>query len=509
MRSRHVCLLAAAAAVMAACNAEKAAPKPTGPITVKFSTPVFDTTDTVKGRLIMDGTDTVSLPYDSLTNVTRGTHSFAVRLNIDYLTSTFSQTLDPNTSVQLVRVLQGGSCRLYFYDSNFCAGHNLIFWSQHARPICPANDFGEFCSELPDRFTIGATWPSDTVANQANEYISNGKLLIAAIAGAGSVTPGDTLAMSFDYAGDYSPATRLHVNSGDSSRYQVENWTDARHVPLFPNDLPILDKTDRVGDNFGLAVRTTYYQPTSQPNALFIRFDIQNISDNPEYHRVHPEEPVAGHTINNIYLSPVIDPDIGGVALNEHLDDQGTMYPEDSLVVAYDRVFNVGSFSTAYATQPGMVGLQLIDGPPGTGAHGLLFSTGTADTLRFVSAAFEAEAYRFLAGGNAGSVSGCTQNTYAFVCIPETGQFDLRVGWSVGPIASLAPGQTTSLTVAIEFAIPKNGTYVNGNEVMPQNDMLGTTTRKIDSIGANLKALAASAKTVTVDGTPFLSLRRP
>jgi hypothetical protein len=497
------------ALIVTGCSSDKGSgPRPTGPVTMRFLTPVFDT-DTVTGRLILDGKDTLAIPRDSLVGVARGQHTFEVRLDLDYITSVFTDNIDPNATSISYRILQTGTCRLWQFDSDFCSGKNLIFWGQNKRVLCPASDFGEFCTTNADRFGLGLTWPSDSIVNAGNEYVTHGKLLIGAIAGAGSPRAGDTLAMAFDRGGDYSPRTRLHVfGIADSSRYQGDAWTDARHIPLYPNAFSFLNDTDRVGANFGLSVRTTYYRPVARADAMFLRFDITNISNDPEYRRVHAEEPVAGHTITDIYLTPVIDADIGGTGLAEYADDLGTMFPADSVVVAYDRTFNVSTFSTGYVTKPALVGLQLLAGPVGATGKGVIFDQD--DTLRYSDRRIEGRTYRYLAAGRAGPITGCVDAGSALVCAPEGGggiPVDIRIGWSVGPVASLAPGQTTSLTVAVLLALPKAGSYVNGTEYLPQNTLLSDTTRTIFKIGENLRALAAQTKTVTVDGTPFMFRR--
>jgi hypothetical protein len=85
---------------------------------------------------------------------------------------------------------------------------------------------------------------------------------------------------------------------------------------------------------------------------------------------------------------------------------------------------------------------------------------------------------------------------FALDCAPETGH-DAKGGWSIGPIASLAPGETVSLTIGIVLAKPAPGTVTAGTIVRPGNDSL-TTTRQITPIAADLRARAATVRGLQV-----------
>jgi hypothetical protein len=84
----------------------------------------------------------------------------------------------------------------------------------------------------------------------------------------------------------------------------------------------------------------------------------------------------------------------------------------------------------------------------------------------------------------------------ALDCAPETGS-DVKGGWSIGPIASLAPGQTVSLTIAVVLARPTPGTVTGGTVIRPGNDSL-TTVRQITPIAADLRARAAAVRGLRV-----------
>jgi len=513
MRSDFVRVMAvlAAAVTIAACS-DSNPTRETGPVTLRFSTPVFKNAgsaslDTVLAMVIIDGTDTVTAPTDSVENFPRGVHLFEAHLDVDYLTSRFSQNINPSTKTAVLPIRPAGTCRIWAYDAQFCDGRNSVFWS-NTRVYCPAGDFGEFCTYFPDQLTVGASWPADSAASSQNEYIAHGKLLIGAV---GANT--ERIATAFYDAGDYSPRRRHHVVPGDSTFWQGEVWTDARHVPLYPDSEPSLVRTDRPDNLLGLSVRTTYSVPAAYKNAFFVRFDVTNISDSVDYRRVHPAEPVTGHTITGVYLAPVIDPDVGGIRIvggtrfDDSIDDNGTVFPTDSLVMAYDQVFAVPAFGGGYNNKPGLVGMRLLEVPAGTAARALILDRNTDLAYGFDPSvkAVEDSTYRVIAGGREGGRTNCTSSTEALVCF-EGGDgeiaHDVRIGWSVGPITSIAPGQTYSVTVAILFAPPTPGTFTSGMSVAPENTLLTSTTKAIYLISSQLRTLADQVKAVRVVGTP-------
>ncbi len=508
MRQLHKATLVTLLALAAGCGSDLASPS--GPVTVAFFTPSYPgpgtTTLVARGTAVMDGRDTVRIPEDSLFGLVRGTHSLSALLDIAYIPTLLYGTISPVGSLEQVFVPLPASCRLYATDGTFCGSNSVVLWRQHPRTYCPANDFGDFCSWFPDSYRLGFSWPLDAADNQ---YLAHARLLVGAVLGAGAPasTVGDTLAMALFRHGDYAPRARLRPVATDSSRWQGEVVTDMRRLPVSPSTGPALNADDRVGDNFGLAVRTTYALPASMPNAILVRFDVTNVSATDDYRRVHPEEPAGGHTLNDVYLAPTFDPSIAcglsGCGTGEPRDDNATLFESDSLLVAWDQEFSVPEFGAGFATAPGLLGVRLVDGPAGTSAKAVLFDAGT--TPDFVTPGVEHATYNLLSGGRAGTVAGCSDYApAALVCSPET-RSDIRIAWSVGPIASLAPGQTTHVTIAILMASPVAGTFTSGTGVAPQNtspQAFDDTTRPIWSIAAKLRALSDSTRGVVVNTAP-------
>lgn len=509
MRQLRRAMLVTFVAIATGCMEAPAGPQ--GPVTLTFATPSYpgagSATIQAQGTLVMDGRDTIAIPGDSLVGVARGNHSLTALLDVAYIPTMMAGMLDPMGAKEQIFVPLPSSCRVYALDLRYCGPTSAVQWRGHPRTWCPTNDFGDFCSSFPDAYRLGTSWPVDVADNQ---YLAHAKLLVAAALGADAPAgrAGDTLAMALFRGGDYAPSTRLRPMAADTSRWQGEVMTDMRRVPLSTGTGPALNADDRAGSNFGLAVRTTYSLPASMPNAILVRFDVTNVSATAEYRRVHPEEPAGGHTLYDVYLAPTFDPSLScgptGCTVGEDRDDNATAFSADSLLVAYDQEFLVPEYGAGYSTAPGLLGVRLVSGPAGTSAKAFFFDAGLVPD--WVTTTLEHTSYRLLSAGRAGGIAGCVDHApAAFVCTPEL-ENDVRMGWSVGPIASLAPGATTSITVAILFASPETGTFTSGTGVAPRNTSASTftdTTRPIHAIAAKLRTLADSARGVVVDpGTP-------
>ena len=129
--------------------------------------------------------------------------------------------VNPRGGTAVVDVPVSGTCRVYqqggaLIDQPFCAPlgqptRNELRWSQRRRIYCPAGDFLEYCSPTPSRDGLGLSWPVDDANAAANEYISQGKLLIAATVGPELAVPEAErkIATAMYRVGDYSPRRRL------------------------------------------------------------------------------------------------------------------------------------------------------------------------------------------------------------------------------------------------------------------------------------------------------------
>ena len=132
---------------------------PQGPVTLTFSTPTYAgvgaTTVSAHGTLVLDGRDTIAIPGDSLVGVQRGNHSLSALLNIAYIPTTMTGTLDPMGASEQIHVPLPAACRVYALDTRYCGANSAVQWRAHPRTWCPTSDFGDFCSSFPDPYRLG------------------------------------------------------------------------------------------------------------------------------------------------------------------------------------------------------------------------------------------------------------------------------------------------------------------------------------------------------------------
>lgn len=503
MRLLRVALLVGACLGTAGCGSDDGN-RPSGPIRfVPISYIVGD--DTVGGLLTVDNTEVLAIGDDSLEGFARGEHSFRSQLDIEYLERVETLNIDPPGSRLEFLVPYAASCRTPDIAGHDCTNKSVVTWSQSRRIYCHVNDFGDFCSYFTDPSSKGLRWPADDAATLHDSYVLQAKLLVAAKAAPQLGTAaGNLMAMSLHLPGDYGPRQRLTVAPGDSSRWMSRAWTDLRHAPFEAIPAPFLAANDRPNDRFGLEVKTTYFLPANERDVLFVRFDVKNISNEAAYRLVHPNSPAGGFTTENIYLAPTVDVLVGPPTEGEADNDNATAFLDDSLLVGYQQDFQVDAgFAASTANRPGLVGLRLLHAPAGTSIKPFIVEVG--DSLSYYTNTIEDQAYRMLAAGREGApiaAKGClAEMSLALICVPETPN-DPAMGWSVGPIASLAPGASTSVTIAILMAYPATGTFTPGTSVPPRNFELTSEARAIANIAGPLRELSRDIGGRTVTPVP-------
>ena len=311
----------------------------------------------------------------------------------------------------------------------------------------------------------GLLWPIGT----SNSYASTGMPLIAMIA-----RTADTLALGIydtDYlAGRPEP---VFTSSATGTSLRQSTW-------IVPPTNVILSNAPTVR---GIEVEE---QLTSSPdsNVIFVKLTFRNITNRDSYRAIDPVVPNNGMTFNQVYVGFGLDPDIGAFD-----DDMITYEPALDMVYAYDSNFREETFNAVNAALPGLVGLKLVTPPSGATAKALNAwpsSIGTNSGDWHAGTPTERGGYSMISGLRSLPPDQPGQQIGHVPTMPT----DFRIAVGAGPV-TLAPGQETSITVAIIIAPPVPGEYTSGLVVPPGNPT--DDTRQIRRIAATLIEKARNA----------------
>jgi len=354
----------------------------------------------------------------------------------------------------------------------------LVYRCARADPICKLNssrarDFGKmriFTQANGSLFmrtgqTEGLLWP----LGSSNSYVSAGMPLIAMVAGTS-----DTLALGI-YDTDYLAGRPEPVltTTPTSTTLRQSTW-------IVPPTNVILSNAPTVR---GIEVEEEL-TTSSDSNVVFLKLTFRNITNRESYRAIDPVVPSAGMTFNQVYVGFGLDADIGDAA-----DDMVTYETAHDLVYAYDINFREEIFNAANAGQPALVGLKLVKMPAGATSKSLNswpISVGGLSGDWHAGTNTERGGFSMISGlrslppDHPGQLIGYVPST--------PGDYRMSVG--AGPV-TLAPGQETSITVAILIAWPVQGEYVIG-QVVPSGNPTDDT-RQIRRIAATLFQRAAAA----------------
>jgi hypothetical protein len=307
-------------------------------------------------------------------------------------------------------------------------------------------------------FGNGLFYPLGTT----NSLVSMGMPMIAMVSG-----PRDTLALGI-YDTEYLAGRPEPVYQAGTNRITLRQSTW-----IIPPTGVIIGNSPTVR---GIEVEE---ELIGRPNGdvVFVRLTFRNITDRETYRAADPVVPSGGLTYNGVYVGFALDTDIGLAQ-----DDLFAYEANDSLIFAYDANFLEGTFSSEFAEAPPLVGLKIVEKPVGATAMSL---NGWPAELPLGSADWKA--------GTATEPGGYSMLSGLRSLSPDyTGQFighvpaqpnDYRILVGAGPV-TLAPGQSTTITVAVIVAPPVAGEFTSGEAVGPGDP--GTTGRQITRIAATL-----------------------
>lgn len=417
----------------------------------------YVTSDPPGARVLVDNKETGRITPDTITGLS-GRHTITARLDTSRTSYGYTaqvMMINPDSIATVQGPLLVRCSTEVCYRQQF--RHHTVNRMRFA--VNPAGMLF-----LTDGTGDGITWPTGTT----NSYVSGAVPLFAGLIG------GDTVALGIwdtQYLAG-RPAPDIEQEEGQRITIRQTSWI----VP--PQNL-LLIRTVR-----GIRVDETIVSSAAVDDVVVVRLVFRNVTADPLYRLVDPFVPAAGLTFTNAYVGFGLDPDIG-----TSTDDMISYEPTLSLAYAYDSRFDESSFTGGHRNAPGLVGLRMLDSPPGTN----VFLNGWA---RQTSSSTDWVAGTVNEGIGWGMMSG--RRVYApNHSLPTIGHLppqsgDMRLLVSAGPL-TLAPGDSAAISVAVVIASPVEGTFTANTNVDPGDPT--DATRPLFRIAANLfeRALGAEA----------------
>jgi hypothetical protein len=382
-------------------------------------------------RILLDGRNTGRRTPDTVPGLSRR-HDVAVRLDTLGIAYGF-----------LAQVVAAPDSLPEIYGPLVMRCGTEVCWEQHHRIHSPfrirfaTNPVGALF--LRAGRGGGVFWPGNT----SHSYVSGGMPVFAAV-----TDTRDTVALGvYDQrylAGRPTPGTTMEGGRFDLTQ---STWV------LPPVDA-LTYRTAR-----GIEVEQHVSADAAFEDVLVVRLVFRNISRRRAYQAVDPVIPSTGVAYDAAFVGFAIDPDIGGPA-----NDWISYAPELGLVFAYGADFRETDFGGDARSAPGLVGLRILDAPPGTRvvlngwAHGGI--SGTTDWR--AGSTNERSGWGMLSGLQPYAPS--HPDTRIGHMPPAPG--DMRMSISAGPVR-LHPGDQVEVTFALLMAAPVPGTFTSGSQVQP------------------------------------------
>lgn len=401
--------------------------------------------DPAGASIILDGTSTGKVTPDLLRDLS-GLHEILVRLDRDGVTYGYRTQVQVKGD-SLIRV--SGPLTMRCTEAT-CA---INYQKYH--------DLGDLrISSNPNGALFyyngngaGLYYPTGT----SNTYVAMGMPVIAMLSGTR-----DTLALGV-YDVSFLAGRPAPNVTKTSSQYTMTQTTWI--VP--PTSLII--NSPSMPTVRGIRVDEELIGVTATNDVAFVKLTFTNITNNANYQATDPIVPAAGLRFDEVYVGMALDPDIGDAA-----DDIITYDPELEMVYSYDMDFRE-QFSSGKSDKPALVGMRIISASNANRVlngwlSGVDYHAGEA-TERF--------GWGYLSGKKSPAPDyGGTQIGHVPV-----NPGDYRMSVTAGPL-TLAPGESTSVVVAIIVAEPVAGTYQSGTVVLPGDPL--DNSRAIAKIAAAL-----------------------
>lgn len=414
----------------------------------------FVTSDPAGGRILVDGRETGRLTPDTITGLS-GRHDLAVRLDTLDTSYRYSAQLtlsEPDSTANVAGPLTV-RCTTDDCYQNLARSHaanRLRFVTNPAGFLFRTDVIG-----------TGLIWPATT----NNRYASGGMPVFAARVYDDSIALG-----IFDT--HYLAGRPVPEVEDDGERVWLRQTTWI--VPP-GSALPLV--TVR-----GIQILESMLSTAAVDDVIVLRLVFTNITSEPLYQLVDPFMPEAGVTFHSAYVGFVLDPDIGASA-----DDFLSYDPDLDLAFVYDARFEDAGFGGGYRNQPGLVGLRMLDAPPGANVvlNGWPRRVPGGDWM--AGTANEGTGWGMMSGRRVYEPAHADLRIGYLPPAPA----DLRIMVSAGPL-TLAPGESVAITVAVVVAAPQAGTFTSGTRIDPGDPF--DQSRPLHAIAQRLFARARAAE---------------
>lgn len=237
----------------------------------------------------------------------------------------------------------------------------------------------------------------------------------------------------------------------------------------------------------GLEVRERLITSTSLDAVFLIELAFRNISNTSLYGIVDPAmAQLGGATYDSVFIGLALDPDIGSND-SESDDDMVSYDAALATVYAYDASFLVPPF-TVNQNGPALVGVRVLEQPPGTGVALNAWTRQTASDWQGGTTT-QAAGYGMLSGKQSYN----PDHPGTTIGHLPISQGDVRIVATVGPVR-LAPGDSARVVLAVALGLPAPGTFTSGTSIPPGNP--DDDSRQIHRVAALLRERLIAAETL-------------
>jgi hypothetical protein len=421
---------------------------------------VVITSDPPGARIIVDGRNTGRTTPDTLRGLT-GQRDINVRLDMAGFTYGYNARLaltddDSITYIHGPLLLRCFETPCYRSLTREYTAGRMRVW------VNPAG----MLFHRDNRMGNGLTWP----APLGNGYVSIGMPAFAAIADGR-----DTVSLGvYDTPYLAGRPGSLRTAGADSLAIVQAAW-------VVPPSRLLARPTLR-----GIEIEQHVIASPRVEDVAYVRLVFRNITDRHGYRAIDPVVPPGGIVYEAAYIGLAVDVDIGGPA-----DDWFSYAPGLDMVFAWDVRFEEDGFGGGWDRRPGLVGLRVLERPPGSTA----VLNGWPGAASGVTGDWSAGSMREGLGWDmySGLRAFPPSHPHRSIGHLPTAAADIRLSATAGPVR-LAPGDSAAIVLAVILAEPQPGTFIPGAVVTPGDPFDGERPIAIIAKGLFDRARDAAAR---------------